>query len=78
MTEKRSKPRGRPRTFDREVALRTVMDVFWQYGYEGTSISKLLEAKGLKAHMCGGGLFVRVVHERAAKRCVKTSSENVM
>lgn len=49
MAEKRSKPRGRPRTFDREVALRTVMDVFWQYGYEGTSISKLLEATGLKA-----------------------------
>lgn len=34
MTEKRSKPRGRSRTFDREVVLRTVMDVFWQYGYE--------------------------------------------
>lgn len=49
MTEKLRNPRGRPRTFDREVALRTVMDVFWQYGYEGTSISRLLEATGLKA-----------------------------
>lgn len=47
--KKPSKPRGRPRTFDRETALRTVMNVFWQYGYEGTSISQLLEATGLKA-----------------------------
>lgn len=40
---------GRPREFDREDALRKAKMLFWQRGYEGTSISDLVEALGLSS-----------------------------
>lgn len=38
---------GRPRQFDKQQALAQAMRVFWEHGYEGTSMSALVEALGL-------------------------------
>ena len=40
------KPRGRPRSFDREQALRSAMDVFMARGYDGTTLEDLQAAMG--------------------------------
>jgi AcrR family transcriptional regulator len=37
---------GRPRSFDREDALRQAMDVFWALGYEGATLTDLQKAMG--------------------------------
>jgi AcrR family transcriptional regulator len=39
--------RGRPRTFNREVALDVAVEVFWRHGYEGASIAILTDAMGV-------------------------------
>ncbi|MGE8690244.1 MAG: TetR/AcrR family transcriptional regulator [Achromobacter sp.] len=38
---------GRPKEFDRELALLAAMRTFWAQGYEGTSVQDLVEATGV-------------------------------
>lgn len=37
---------GRPRTFDRDMAITQAMHLFWEHGYESTSLSQLKAAMG--------------------------------
>jgi AcrR family transcriptional regulator len=41
--------RGRPRAFHRGAALRRAMEVFWDHGYEGSSVSDLTTAMGINS-----------------------------
>ncbi|MDJ1137423.1 TetR/AcrR family transcriptional regulator [Streptomyces iconiensis] len=60
-------PAGRPRAFDMEAVLDAAMLLFWEQGYEATSLAQLRAATGLSSASLYGvfgskeGLFKRVV-----------------
>jgi TetR/AcrR family transcriptional regulator, copper-responsive repressor len=41
------KPRGRPRAYEPETALRRAAEVFWKNGYAGTSLDDITAATGM-------------------------------
>jgi AcrR family transcriptional regulator len=47
--ETQHKARGRPRTFDREAALRRAMEVFWAKGFDTCSMADLVDAMGINS-----------------------------
>jgi AcrR family transcriptional regulator len=77
----RKKP-GRPLSFDRELALEQAMLVFWQYGYDTTSLNDLTGAMGITPPSLYGAfgdkekLFLEAVqryaerHEDKISRCL--------
>ena len=77
----RKKP-GRPLSFDRELALEQAMMVFWQYGYDTTSVNDLTAAMGITPPSLYGAfgdkekLFLEAVQrytekmEEKASRCL--------
>ncbi|MFE5072788.1 TetR/AcrR family transcriptional regulator [Streptomyces halstedii] len=65
-------PAGRPRVFDMEAALEAAMLLFWEQGYEATSLTQLREATGLSSASLYGafgskeGLFEKAVEHYIA------------
>jgi AcrR family transcriptional regulator len=68
-----AKPRGRPRSFDRETALEKALLAFWEHGYEATSVSDLTRVMDIGAPSLYAAfgdkrsLFEEVVREYGAK-----------
>ena len=44
---KQARQRGRPRAYDRDVALGAIRDVFWERGFAGTSLDDIAAAAGM-------------------------------
>src|ERR1700729_1077413 len=45
--ETKKRPRGRPRAYDPETALRQAAEAFWKTGYSGTSLDDISAATGM-------------------------------
>ena len=69
-----AKPRGRPRSFDRDEALERAMEVFWKRGFEGASLNDLTDAMGINPPSLYAAfgdkehLFLEAVERYQAKR----------
>ena len=62
---------GRPRTFDRDGVLEALVELFWEKGYEATSMTDIVEATGLnKSSLYNSFGSKDVLFEQALRRYV--------
>jgi AcrR family transcriptional regulator len=47
MTVAEKKMRGRPRVFEKEIALQKALNIFWERGYDGASLAELTTELGI-------------------------------
>ncbi|AKT43601.1 TetR/AcrR family transcriptional regulator [Chondromyces crocatus] len=72
-------PRGRPRGFDRQAALEAALHLFWQHGYDATSLADLTAAMGISppslyaAFGSKKGLFLEAVDLYASTHGASTA-----
>ncbi len=76
-TEEKMSVRGRPREFDRDVALEKALNLFWQHGYEPTSLAMLCSELGIRppsfyaAFTSKEALFIEAIHHYDRKYWTK-------
>ncbi|MCE4056835.1 TetR/AcrR family transcriptional regulator [Pseudomonas sp. Au-Pse12] len=69
MTDPISKPRGRPRAYDPELALERALQAFWKGGFSGTSLDDLATATGMNRPSLYAGLGdKRTIYIKAMQR----------
>ena len=59
---------GRPREFDADAVLETAMELFWEHGFEGVSISDLTDATGINRRSLYGAFGTKEELFRCAVR----------
>ncbi|MET0273860.1 MAG: TetR/AcrR family transcriptional regulator [Phenylobacterium sp.] len=70
--------RGRPRAFDRDVALTKAMKLFWIKGYEATSIADLTHALGIGVKSLYAAFGSKDELYAEALRCYSATYENLV
>jgi len=70
--------RGRPRSFDRQKALTSAMQVFWAKGYEGSSISDLTAEMGINSPSLYAAFGCKEALFREAVELYKATEGNVI
>ena len=70
--------RGRPREFDQEEVLDAVVELFWEKGYEATSVNDIVEVTGLnKSSLFNAFGSKDALFERALGRYVDGRTEMI-
>ncbi len=68
--------RGRPRTFDEDAVVDALMELFWEQGYDGSSLSDIVERAGLnKSSLYNAFGSKDEIFDRALERYLEMRAE---